>query len=105
MPKGNAKDISLPKNIKIKYVLKRNGRKERFSSEKLFKSIQKSMKDTDGYDSKMCRKITVEIIRHLEKKYKGKVIDTFRIREAATYYLTKKKLKGIARFYILHRYL
>ena len=91
--------------VKIKAVSKRHGGEENFNVEKIFKSIHKSMRQAHVHSDKFCEIITKDVIKRLEKEYGREKIDTYKIREAIIYVLTKKGLNNIARFYILHKYL
>ena len=93
------------KPVKIRNVIKRSGRKEKFSPEKLFKSIQKSFKSSHIHDGLLLESVTREIIYKLGKRYKGKEVETEDIRNFAEYVLKKRKLGNVAKHYIMHRYM
>ena len=93
------------KNLKIKKVIKRNGRIEKFDPHKIFKSIRKSFSEAGLEDGKKCEHLTKEIIKLLEKKYKNKPIPVENIKEDTEYILIKNKLPQVAKAYILYRYM
>ena len=93
------------KPVKIRNVIKRSGRKEKFSPEKLFKSIQKSFKSSHIHDGLLLESVTREIIYKLGRRYKGKEVPTEDIRNFTEYVLIKRKLNNVAKHYIMHRYM
>ena len=93
------------KNIKIKKVIKRTGRIEKFEPHKIFKSIRKSFIQIGLEDGKKCEKLTKEVIKLLEKKYKNKPVPVENIKDDIEYILIKNKLPQVAKSYILYRYM
>lgn len=93
------------KNIKIKKVIKRDGRIENFSPHKIFKSIRKSFSQVGIEDGKRCEELTKEIIKLLEKKHGKKPIPVENIKSDVENILMRYKLPKVARAYILHRYI
>ena len=93
------------KPVKIKNVIKRSGRKEKFSPEKLFKSVQKSFKSAHIHDGLLLESVTREIIYKIGKRYRSKEVETEDIRNFAEYVLIKRKLGNVAKHYIMHRYM
>ncbi len=93
------------KPVKIKNVIKRNGRREKFSPEKLFKSVQKSFKSAHVHDGLILESVTREIIYRLGKRYKSKDVAVEDIRDFVEYILIKRKLGNAAKHYIMHRYM
>ncbi len=93
------------KNLGLKKVVKRDGRTEAFDPYKIFKSIRKSFTQADIQDGKRCEDITKEVVKILEKKYKGKSVPVENIKEDVEYVLVRHKLPQVAKFYILHRYM
>ena len=91
------------KPTKIRHVVKRDGRKERFSSEKLFKSVQKSFRHSGINDQRELLKTTQQILETLRRQYANKEVHSENIKLATEYVLTKRAPKA-ARHYVLYRY-
>lgn len=89
---------------RIKGVIKRSGKQEKFSSQKLFKSIQKSFISAHSKNGIMLENASKEIISKLNKKYSNKLVHTHEIKAVAYNVLVKKKLNTEAKHYRLHRY-
>lgn len=89
--------------LKIKYVVKRSGRKEKFSPEKLFKSVQKAFKSARVHDNRKLESVMQKILKQLSRK-KGGSIASDEIRDITEYVLLKKKLDKVAKHYIIYRY-
>ncbi len=92
------------KPTKIRNVIKRNGQREKFSPEKLFKSVQKTFKNSHVRDDRKLELVAREILNALGKKYKNKNITTNEIMDIADYVLVKRKLNSIAKHYVMYRY-
>lgn len=93
------------KPVKIKGVIKRSGRKEKFSPEKLFKSVQKSFSNAHVHDGRKLENVTCDILVRLNSRYKGKDVSVEDIRDFIELSLMKHKLDNVAKHYILHRYM
>ena len=93
------------KPTRIRSVIKRDGRKEKFSAMKLFKSVQKSCKHAGAKDGKLLQKIMQDVLKILAKRYKGKDVPVEAIKETAEYVMVKHKLPKVAKRYILYRYM
>ncbi len=93
------------KPVKVKYVMKRHGRKEKFSPEKLFKSVQKSFNAAGVKDGKALQDSMQEILRILGKRYKGKYATSDEIKDIVEYALVKRNLNSAAKNYIMYRYM
>ena len=93
------------RNIKLKKVVKRDGRIENFDPHKIFKSIRKSFSETGLEDGKKCEQLTKQVIKLLGKKYKNKSVPVENIKEDIEYILIKNKLPHVAKSYILYRYM
>ena len=90
---------------KIKRVEKRDGSFQEFSPEKVFKSIQKSLRQSHIEDGNQAEKLTKEALSILDKKFSGKVVPVRDIKEVIEFVLVKNKLPGVAKKYILYRYM
>ncbi len=93
------------KPVKIRSIIKRSGRKEKFSPEKLFKSVQKAFKQAHTHDGLLLESVTREIIYKLGRRYKNKDANATDIRDFVEYVLIKRKLGNVAKHYIMHRYM
>lgn len=93
------------KPVKIKNVIKRDGRKQKFSPEKLFKSIQKAFAHEHIHDGLLLESVTREAIYKLGKRYKSKDVTTQEVRDFVEYVLLRRKLTKVAKQYIIHRYM
>ncbi len=93
------------KPVKIKGVIKRDGRKEKFSPEKLFKSVQKTFKLAGMQDGLKLQKAMQDILAIIGKKYKGEYVSTENIKGIVEYVLVKRKLYDVAKRYIQYRYM
>jgi len=93
------------KPVKIRYVIKRHGGKEKFSPEKLFKSVQKSFNHAHVKDGKRLQDTVNHIFLLLNKKYSNKDIETTEIKDIVEYVLVKRKLDNVAKHYIMYRYM
>lgn len=90
--------------VRIKAVIKRSGRKERFSPEKLFRSVLKSFKHAGVEDGLMLQKAVQDILKLLRNRYAGKEVHTEAIRELTELVLMRRKLPVVAKRYVLYRY-
>ena len=93
------------KPVNIKGVIKRDGRKEKFSPEKLFKSVQKTFKLAGMKDGLKLQKVMQDILSIIGKKYKGGYVSAENMKEIAEYVLVRRKLYGAAKRYIQYRYM
>lgn len=93
------------KPVRIKGVIKRDGRKEKFSPEKLFKSVQKTFKLAGTQDGLKLQKAMQDILSIIGKKYKNEYVSAENMKEIVGYVLVKRKLYGVARRYIQYRYM
>lgn len=85
-------------------VMKRDGTVEKFSSQKIFKSISKSLKETGYKNKKLAAKLTKHAVSLLTKRYKGEVVPVESIKETVEFVLVKNKLPQVAKRYALYRY-
>ncbi len=93
------------RQYKINRVEKRDGTIEKFSAEKLFKSINKALIHSGLDNPKISKKIMQDTLNLLEKRYKGKILPVENIKSTVEYVLVRHKLPESARFYMLHRYM
>ncbi len=95
------------KKSKIKKVEKRDGTTEDFNSEKIFKSIQKSLHQSHIKDGNFAEKMTKEVILILDKRFgkSKKPVPVWDIKEVIEFVFVKNKLPGVAKKYILYRYM
>ncbi len=93
------------KPVKIIYVIKRDGRKEKFSPEKLFKSVQKSFDRAYVKDGKTLGSVVKEALETLNKRYKDKYVASDEIKDIVEYVLLKRKLPEVAKQYVIYRYM
>jgi transcriptional regulator NrdR family protein len=93
------------KPVKIKYVLKRHGRKEKFSIEKLFRSVKKAFAGAHVKDGRVLQFVMKDVINLLNKQPTNKVMQTAEIRDLVEYVLVKRGLDNVARHYIMYRYM
>ena len=91
------------KPVKIRYVIKRNGKKEKFSPEKLFKSVQKSFKS--AHEEGGLEAVMKEVLERLNKHHKGKDVESSEIKDMVEYVLVKRKLLNVSKHYIVYRYM
>lgn len=89
----------------IKAVIKRDGTREKFSPEKLFRSVQKGFKQSGARDGQVLQKVMHDILRILERRYRGKDVHAENIKEAVEFVLMKRRLSRVAKHYILYRYM
>ena len=95
------------KKPKIQKVEKRDGAIEPFNSEKIFKSIQKSLHQSHIKDGKFAEKMTKEVIGILDKRF-GKSknsVPVWDIKDVIEFVLVKNKVPKVAKKYILYRYM
>lgn len=92
------------KPSKIRYVIKKHGGREKFSPEKLFKSVQKAFKNSYSEELRMLQTVVNEILALLNKKHAGKSVSHEEIHDIVEYVLIKKKLAKIAQHYIMYKY-
>ena len=92
------------KRHRIKGVIKKTGRKEKFSHEKLFKSLQKSFNSAHAKDGVVLEKVVKETMSALNNKYSNKFVHTDEIKAVIERILVKKKLNSVAKHYKLHKY-
>lgn len=93
------------KGLKIRKVVKRDGRVEKFNPHKIFKSIRKVFSEVGIEDGKTAEKLTKDVISILEKKYGNKPVPVESIKEDVEYVLVKNKFPQVAKAYILYRYM
>ncbi len=93
------------KPVKIKGVIKRDGRNEKFSPEKLFKSVQKSFKQAGIQDGKALQKVMQDVLSALGKKYTNKHVPIENIKETVEFYLVRRRFPEVAKRYMLYRYM
>lgn len=93
------------KPAKTKKVIKRDGRIVQFHPVRIFKSIQKSMKQAHVKNLLLAGKMTNEVIKIIDRKYKGKPVPVEFIRDTIEHILRKNKLHQAAKAYILYRYM
>lgn len=91
--------------LKVKRVLKRDGRRERFFPFKIFKAIRKSLSQAGIEDGGKCEMLTKEVVSLINKKYANKVVPVENIKEDIEYILVKHKLPKVAKAYMLYRYM
>ncbi len=88
----------------IKGVIKKNGRKEKFSTDKLLKSLQKSFSSAHSKDGAILEKVANEIVSTLNRKYSNKFVHTDEIKAVTEQVLIRRKLSSVAKHYKLHKY-
>lgn len=85
-------------------VEKRGGGVERFSSKKLESSIKRAL----GYkkmDVKLARVISREVRRRLAKRHKTKPVPVEELKQVTYQVMVEMRLKSVARYYLIYRYL
>lgn len=90
---------------RLRMVVKRDGGKEKFHPNKLFKSIKKSFLDAGLENGLTAEEITKEAIIHLEKIYDSKSVPVEEIRKFVAHLLREKEFDKVERSYLLHKYL
>lgn len=85
-------------------VHKRDGGLEIFSSKKLEGSILKVLGNRE-INKKLAKLIALEVRERLEKRHKSKPIPSDEIKQATYKVMLEMKLKPVAKFYLLYRYL
>jgi len=93
------------KPAKTKKAIKRDGRVVQFHPVRIFKSIQKSMKQAHVKNLLLAGKMTNEVIKIIDRKYKGKLVPVEAIKDAIEFVLAKNKMPEAAKAYILYRYM
>ncbi len=93
------------KGLKIKNVMKRDGRVVNFKMHNIFKSIRKAFSQAGVDDGKKCEDITKEVVNILNKKFAGKTVPVENIKETVEHVLVRRKLPKVARAYLLYRYM
>lgn len=91
----------MPKTLK---VAKRGGKTERFSSSKLESSLRKAL----GYkkvDVKLAKIIAKEVRARLAKRHKSQPVPVEEIKQVTYQVMCEMKLKAVARYYMIYRYL
>jgi len=92
------------KNLKIKKVIKLDGQKEDFSSEKIANSIWLAAQKVGGKDRKLPNILKTEVIKLLLQKYPdSKEIETLKIGELVEKVLIEKGHAKTAKEFILYR--
>lgn len=91
--------------VTIRYVIKLNGRREKFSVEKLLKSVQKSFAEAYMRNSRLLELVMRDVLEIIDKRHKNKNIDSAEIKAIVDYVLVKRKLPEVAKHYIVHRYM
>lgn len=86
----------------VKVVLKSTGRKEKFSIEKIRRSITLAGHDTKGYDSKEADKILAKVIVSLANQ-KSETISSKEIRDIVEPIIAQEGYFDSARYYILYK--
>ena len=92
------------KPSKTKKVVKRNGRVTKFHPVRIYKSIQKAMRQTHVKNLLLAAKMTTQVIASIDKKYKGKPVPSEEIRNEIEKVLKKNKHHNAAKHYVLYRY-
>lgn len=85
-------------------VAKRGGGFERFSSKKLESSVEKAL----GYkkmDVKLAKMITREVKRRLSKRHTTQPVPVEEVKQVTYKVMVEMKLKHVARYYLIYRYL
>lgn len=93
------------KKLKVKEVIKRDGRKVAFEPYKIFKAIRKAFDQAGIKDGKTCEKLTREVLVLLEKKFSGAPVPVETVKEDIEYVIVKNKFPQAAKAYLLYRYL
>ena len=96
----NKKDFNI---MKIKKVIKRDGRIVKFEKEKITSAILKALKATKTGDEKLARKLTERVVKSLEEKFKDKPPHVEEIQDVVEEVLMKEHLTKAAKAYILYR--
>lgn len=89
--------------LKIKYVVKRSGRREKFSAGKLFISVQKAFRNAYVHDNRKLESVMQDVLRQLSRR-KKRDIRSDEIKDITEYVLLRKKLNKVAKHYIIYRY-
>lgn len=89
---------------KLLRVLKRDGGLEKFSSKKLESSIERAL----GYkmmDLKAAKMIAREVKRRIAKRHKSRPVPIEEIKQVTYAVMVEMKMKHVARYYLIYRYL
>lgn len=88
--------------MKIKFVRKRNGEIQQFSSEKIENAIFKALSARNVDDTLLAKKLARQVVQRLEKE-KAKCPDVEHIQDIVEETLMQNNLPDVARAYILYR--
>lgn len=85
-------------------VIKRGGHLEKFSSKKLESSIRKAL-GHKKIDEKLAKIIAAEVRKRIAKRHKTKPVPVEEIKQITYSVMVDMKLKQVARYYLIYRYL
>ena len=87
----------------IKKVQRRDGRIVPFNQDKISNAIHKAFVAVEQKNGKIARKLSDEVVRVLEKKFKGKLPQVEEIQDIVEETLIKNKYPKVAKAYIIYR--
>lgn len=90
--------------LKTKRVIKRSGEIAEFDAYRIFKSIRKALHQSGAENHALCARLSRQIAKAIDRKFKGKNVPTHAIRRVVEQTLERLDLREAARLYVLHKY-
>lgn len=87
----------------IKKIKKRDGRVVKFDKTKIEEAIRKAFEATKENDGKISKKLSEEVVKELEKKFRKRIPDVEDVQDIVEKTLIKRGYYKVAKAYILYR--
>lgn len=87
----------------VKFITKRDGRKEKFTSEKILNAVIKAQESIDQVDYEMAGKVTKTVIDNINKGYKDTNPTVEEVQDYVEKALLENGLYDVAKKYIVYR--
>mgnify|MGYP000975230785 CR=1 FL=1 len=87
----------------VKFIIKRDGRKEKFTLEKIFNAITKAQEAANEVDYEVAGKVTNAVIEEINKTFTDKDPSVEEVQDLVEENLMKYSSREVAKRYILYR--
>jgi len=87
----------------VKFIVKRDGRKEKFDSKKIFNAITKAQEAADKVDFELAGKATNAVVDDINTTYVDREPTVEEVQDLVEKWLIKNEMVEVARKYILYR--
>lgn len=87
----------------LKFIIKRDGRKEKFDSQKILSAITKAQDAADAIDYELAGKVTNAVVASLDHRFRDAIPTVEQVQDLVEEELQKNKAYNVAKRYILYR--